>query len=597
VAEGYHKGTDKPDIEWWIGQINQGIQFRRRRAYEERWNTWRNWYRGQFERGQLPSNVYFKSIRSLIPRVYFRNPSVSITATQPGMQYFLLAKLLERIDNKLIDHMGLKRQMKKCVLKAAMFGTGIICRGFGAEYQPTPQDIATEAPDAGSRRIQNHVEYNTLVRANQPWALDVHPRDFVVPQWTTDIESARWTCRIIQRPRQDILDDPRLANKDALDIGVSQLGQGRPPGSLISTPMTERMRQGLQLWEVRDKKTGLVFVIAPYTAVGMRNRTMEPLFIDEDRLLRNNRLPVYPLIFNEDDEQFWGVPDSIIIEPQQFEKNEIRGQIRQHRRLLLKKMMYVQGSVAPDELDKLLADDNAGVGVAVKDINSVREMAAGVLPPGLIEADNLIDVEVETLMGMGVNQHGEYAPGSADRSATEANIVNQATQIRSDERRDTAADLLVNLVQDMNDDIIEYWGEDMVADVAGPGGVPIWIQFRPELLRQVQWDVKVDPDSSIPLTKQYREQKAAQLYGMLYGKNQFVNQEALTHFALNETYGADADSILTNPMMNTSQQNPMNIQQAMGAMQQLPPAAQAAMGGGQGRPAGPGGGNVVPMAR
>ena len=159
------------------------------------------------------------------------------------------------------------------------------------------------------------------------------------------------------------------------------------------------------------------------------------------------------------------------------------------------------------------------------------------------------------------------------------------------------ADLVVDLTQDMNDDIIEYWGEDMVADVAGPSGVPIWIRFQPEMLRHIQWDVKVDPDSSVPLTKQYREQKAMQLYGALYGKNQQVNPEALTHFMLSEVYGADADSILTNPIMNTTQQNPMSMGQAMQAIQQLPGAARGAVGAGAPQ-AGPGGaGNVVPMAR
>lgn len=584
MAEGYHR-NGKPDLEWWIAEVQKGIQFRKRMAYEERWSTWRSWYRGQFERGQLPSNIYFKAIRTMIPRVYFRNPSVSITATQPGLQYFLLAKLLERIDNKLIDHIGLKGQMKKTVLKASMFGTGIICRGFGAEYTPTPADITTEAPDVGTRRMRERVEYNTLVRPNQPWALDTHPRDFVVPAWCEGIEAARWTCRQIVRTKQDILDDPRLKNKDALEAAYSNFGpgRGRPPGSLISSPMTERDRQGIRLWEIRDKKTEQVFVIAPFTSVGVRNSLDEPLFIGDDKLQRNNRLPAYPLVFNQDDEQFWGVPDSMIIEPQQYEKNEIRSQIRTHRRILLKKMLYLVGTISPDELSKLLADDNVDIGIGVKDINGIKPLEAGQLPPGLLEADNLIEHEVETLLGLGVNQFGEYAPGSADRSATESNIVNQATQIRADERRDSAADLLVNLTQDMNDDIIEYWGEDMVADVAGPAGVPIWIKFHPEMLRQVQWDVKVDPDSAVPLTKQYREAKATQLYGALYGKNQQVNQEALTHFFLSEMYGSDADSILTNPVMQTTQQQPMLLPQAMQHIAQLPGRAQP-----QNQPASPG---------
>lgn len=591
MAEGYIS-SGQPDIAWWTSAIAQAKQFRKTHAYEDHWSRWRNWARGKFERGQLPANVYFKMVRSQIPRIYFRNPSISIGATKPGLEYFILSKLLERVDNKLLDHMGIKTQMKACVLNGVMFGTGIMSRGYGAEFTPSPIDISTHSPDAGGRRMKEEVEYNTLVRPDQPWALNTHPRDFLVPAWTTDIFSARWTCREVIRSRGDILDDPRLTNKEDLEKGVG----GRTQGKLIITDMSERSRQGITLYEIRDKKSGMVFVIAPWTSSGMQNTALKPLYIGEDKLQRNNRLPSYPLIFNNDDEQFWGIPDSIIIEPQQYEKNEIRNQLRQHRKIILKKFLYTVGAISPDELDKLVADDNVNIAVGVNDLNSVKPIEGGQLPQGLLEADALIDREVEEILGLGVNQFGGYAPGSADRSATESQIVNQATQIRVDERRDTCADLLVNLVQDMNDDIIEYWGDDMVADVAGPAGVPIWIKFHPELLKSASWDVSVDPDTSIPLTKQYKEQKATQLYGNLYGKNQQVDPTALTHFYLSQVYGVDADSILLNPVMQTSPSQPMDIQQAMQHLQQLPPGARGAVG--QPSPvASPGPPNVPPVAR
>jgi hypothetical protein len=581
MAEGY-KSADVPDLEWWINQITQGIAFRKKYAYEEKWSTWRSWNRGQFQRGQIPDNIYFKFIRSLVPRTYFRNPSIAISATKPGLDYFLLSKLLERVDNKLMDHMGIKGQMKSAVLKATMFGTGFIFRGYGSEFAHTPIDITTQEPDAGTRKMRNRVEYNDLIRDNQPWALDTHPGSVIFPAYTPNVHAARWVCQEIIRSRDDVLDDPRLENKD----GLEQAMKGQKAGKLIASGMDDRTRSGIRLWVVRDKKTGLVFVLAPYTPNGIPNTMVKPMFLEEDKLQRNGRLPCYPLIFNEDDEQCWGVPDSIIIEPQQYEINEINTQIRSHRRVLLKKFLYQRGMVDPDELDKLLADDNVNIGIAVQDVTAVRPMEAGGLPPGLVEGKQLINQNVQELLGLGVNQFGEYAPGSADRSATETQVVNQASQIRTDERRDAGADLITDLITDMNDDITEYWGEEMLADVAGPAGVPIWIKFQPELLRNASWDVKVDPDSSVPLTKQYKEQKAQQVYATLYGKNQSANPEELTRWYLSEMYGTEADSIIMNPAMNTTPQNPMSLPQAMQHIQQLPQSARAAVGQPQG--------NVVP---
>jgi hypothetical protein len=563
MPDGY-KGN-KPDIAWWIGQIAKGKKFRKQYAHQDRWNDWRRWGRGEWRGGILPTNIYFKMVRTLVPRTYFRNPSVSISQTQPGMDEMMLAKLLERVDNKLLDVMKMKEQMKRAVLHGVMFGTGGLRRGYGAEFSPTPADIVTESPDVGGRKMREFVEYNDLVSANRPWCLTAHPGSIIVPEGCTDIHDARWVCFEYQRPKKDVLDDPRMSNKGGLNESVKTPSTG---GNIL--PWGEKLQgDGVIQWEIRDKKTRTVFVIAPFSGATSHDE-QKPLFFEDDELSRNGRSNYYPLIFNQDDEVFWGISDSQIIEPQQLEANQIRTQMMYHRRIMLTKFLYEKGAVTPDELSKLLSDQNVGAGVQVNNINAVRMLEAIAMPPGLEAAGAIVSQDVQEMLGLGVNQFGEYAPGSADRSATEANIVNQATSIRIDERRDTCADLLVDFTTDMNDDIAEYWTSDMVVDLVGPGGAPIWVQFHPRLLRTGQYNVKIDPDSSIPLTKQYREQKATQVYGALFGKNPDVNPHELTRFFLNELYGVDADSIMNNPVMQTSQQQPMQLQQVMQHLQNMP---------------------------
>src|SRR5712671_5376202 len=125
MADGY-TSSGKPVPEWWIAAVSKGKQFRKMYAHEESWATWRRWYRGEWDPRILPSNVYFKTMRTLIPRIYYRNPSVSLTPSKPGLENMLLAKIMERADNKLIDTMGLKQQMKRAVQHGVMFGTGMI---------------------------------------------------------------------------------------------------------------------------------------------------------------------------------------------------------------------------------------------------------------------------------------------------------------------------------------------------------------------------------------------------------------------------------------------------------------------------------------
>lgn len=574
MVAGYTSGG-KPVPAWWVGEVDRGKKFRAERAHQAEWARWRRWYRGEWDASTLPSNVYYKLIRTLIPRVYFRNPSVSITPSKPGVENYLLSKLIERADNKLYDTMGVKEQMKRAVQNGIMFGTGAMGLGYGAQYTPSPDALSTEAPDEGGRRVRNHVEYNDLISANMPWALSVHPGSFVVPQFCISIHDARWSCVESWRSIEDVKADSRLEH-------TSNIGQG-PSKSILVARNQQQPRDGVCLWEIRDKKTGLVFVLAPY-AEGLPTEG-KVLYCGEDELQLNGRLPLYPLIFNTDDECFWGIPDSQIISPQQGEKNEIRTQLRNHRRIAIAKLLYQTGAVNPDELSKLI-DGNANIAVAVKDINGIKELNFNGLAQimSILEnTDALIDNEVQQLLGLGVNQFGEYAPGSADRSATEATIVAQATQIRVDERRDACADLMVNMTTDLNQIITTRWPTDIVQDIVGPAGVPVWISATRDQLAEARYNLKVDPDSALPQTKALREQKAMMLY-QIGKENPLLEPTHLTQFWLHEMYGVDADWLLKQPLFNTSPQAPMALPQAAQAFAQLPPpanprAAEAAPGG------------------
>jgi len=108
----------KPSYTWWETQINAGIEFRKRYAYEGRWPVWRAYYRGDWENYVLPVNYFFSLLRALVPRVYFKNPAVSITPAMPGLLNAVFAQILERVDNKLLRAMKVKQHIKKMVQDA-----------------------------------------------------------------------------------------------------------------------------------------------------------------------------------------------------------------------------------------------------------------------------------------------------------------------------------------------------------------------------------------------------------------------------------------------------------------------------------------------
>jgi hypothetical protein len=538
----------EPDTQWWFGEIRKGVAYRKKSAYQAKWDRWEKYYRGEWESGIMPVNLFFKMIRTMVPRVYFRDPTVSITQTKPGDVEAVLAQLLERIDNKLIRHMKLKAQMKLAIQDSFLYGTGVLKLGFGAQYTPTPGDISTSAPEKEVRGTVYRSEWNSLVEPNMPWVMRVHPKHFIISPHATSMDEARWVAHEILMPLNELKADSRF--KHTADLATSkQLSSVLDPGA-------DGM---IQLLEVRDKKTGKVFVLAP-------NYTQRVLLMDDDKFLQTTgRFPYYPIVFNIPSENFWGIPDAQIMDPQQREANEIRTQIMKHRRMSLIKLMALEDGISQDEIEKLTNEQVAPV-VRVKAMNAVEPMAVvAQMPAGLLQADQMVGQEVQEILGLGTNQFGEYAPGSADRSATEAQIVNQATQIRMDERRDLVADTLTDIIGGVHVVIFQFWTQEQVVSIAGDEGAPIWVAVRPEMLKNGEYDVNVDPDSGLPNTVQMRTAKAMQLYPLLM-QNPFTDKYKVTQYLIRELHGAGYDDLL-----QTQQQ----VQAQAQAQQQTAPVAPA----------------------
>ena len=138
--EGYKNG--KPEVAWWEDQIKAGEEYRKKWASEEDWKLWQAYYRSDYSNHNiLPKNVVFMMLRMLTPRIYFRNPGISITPKKPGPEAVAVAKVMERVSNQMMHHMGVKHESKRQVQNAFFHGTGIGKFGFGAQYTPTPEPM------------------------------------------------------------------------------------------------------------------------------------------------------------------------------------------------------------------------------------------------------------------------------------------------------------------------------------------------------------------------------------------------------------------------------------------------------------------------
>lgn len=560
ATTGYNKG--KPDTAWWMNQVRQGIEFRKKYAKEAEWDRWRRYYRGEFPPGQLPVNLFFRMLRSVIPQIYFRNPSLSVISTKSGVEQQVFAKLIERTDNKLLKTMNVKSAMKGAVHNAWMFGTGSVKLGYGAQYTPSPEVFDTAGPEEYQYKMNRKVEYNSQVTPNMPWLMNVPTGSLIVPKGLSNYEDTPWVATWIRRPLDDVQNDPRLRNVAGL-TGSSSKGL---PGMMASNMKSENPDE-IDLVEIRDMRTKTVMILAPYA-------TDKVLYIGEDELQNNNRPNIYPISFNPDDEVFWGVPDSVILEPQQLELNEIRTLMMKHRRISICKLMYMKGAIEPGELEKLLNGDVLSAIRVQTNLSDIDTIDLGHIPESLFAADQQLQGDVRDSMGFSRNQAGSYQSDKSHNAptASEARIVQAAAGIRIDERRDILADVLVNIFEDTNELIFNKWQDEQIVQVMGPEDIPYWVAFKPAMLKAAKYTINIEPDSTEPETKDMRMQKAIQLYPLLKD-NPLIDPSLLTGNLLRSFHGNEFDNMMMKVQQNavagmpgSSPENPMGPEDMM-AMQ------------------------------
>ena len=551
--EGYK--NNKPEVAWWEDQIKAGEEYRRKWASEEDWKLWQAYYRSDYSsKAVLPKNVVFMMLRMLTPRIYFRNPGISITPKKPGPEAVAVAKVMERVSNQMMHHMGVKQESKRQVQNAFFHGTGIGKFGFGAQYTPTPEPLGTDAP---MTKGGDKVEWASNVMNNMPWYRTVDTSNFVVPFGTDRFDNAYFTAEKITRFTDDIINDDRLSHtKDIADQAVrNQDTMG------LYEVITTNPRNIVDLWEGRDKRTGKVFVICP-------SLTDKILYFEDDELQMDNGVPYFPMVFNPDNEVFWGVPDIKVLEPFQREINEIKTQMMQHRRLSIVKFIVEKGAINEDEAAKLLDEDGPGL-VRVMNMAGIKNIEVAPIPDSLIRAEDRIMTDVREIMGLSRNEAGSFGEGSADRTATEVQAIREAASIREDERRDVIADAHTNMIRLMHEVIYRHWSEEQVVQVVGPDQLPVWVRFVGRELAGYKFFIKVDPDSAVAETKAVKEERAVRTYQLL-SQNPLIDNIKLTKYLLDQQVGVQFDDMLQEQPAGApgTQQNPLSMGQFSQQIQQ-----------------------------
>lgn len=502
----------------WETRIRDALAWRRRVAHEDKWDSWLKQYRVEFPQGILAVPVAYSYIRTMVPRIYLRNPRVMVTPRRP--EFVAHAIVVEAVDNWLLDELGLKQEMKLAILDALLFGYGVLKIGYDSQFGFIPEQaveedyetVTQEGEKSGSR-----VEYSVKVKPGMPWALRVDPRDIVLPKDWNRREDVPWIAHRVVRPLADIVEDIKYYEKARKELlrGVQDLdGEVR------------------ELWEIRDLKNRAIHVICD-----------NQVLLSEDDDLQIEGLPFVFIVFNEDPRSPYGISDMRVIDLQQKEMNDLRTLIQRHRRLSLLKILARRGAIDEDEAAKLFQEEIPSIIWTEDEPGAAMQVVGHNIPPSLRAELEYVRSDMREALGYNVNVAGEFVPRT--KTATEVLTVQQAVNLRTDERRDVVADALAQVVRKWNQLIFRFWTDQKVIKVTGfPAGSEAWVAYTGEELRG-EYYLSVSPESSIPPSRALRHQQAMQIFQALNG-DPLIDQTLLRKMALRqfEWLGPEAMSLV-----------------------------------------------------
>jgi len=523
--EGYIKegSTYTPVLSWWEAQIEEAEKEKKDRLFETRWDTWDEWYEGNFPEGMYIKNIFFMMERSLIPRLYLQNPTVTLTSKRKDAEHEAYAKLFANLDNRVIDLSRFKEELKKAVQITFRNGACAIQIGFGSDIGGLA--LEEEENEDEEKYTKNGFSYDIHQDAKNdlPWIKAIHPRDFGLAAGCRRLQDSFYSYQFITKALDDLVNDDRI-DTDELEAAAFE------PGKYSDHPA-----ETIDLLEIRDRRFKKVMLFAP-------EYTTKPLVYADDVLQSQYGLPFELLVFNPSTKSVWGTPDSKILESFQNETLDVKRQISKSARSVGMKVLSEIGNISAPEKAKMTNTDSDPV-VDVKRIGKIKLFPTGTIPDELQGyADDIMQDTRETV-GFSRNAMGAFEPGSRDITATEVNTVKEGGEIRIDERRDMLFDLLKRVFRHVHVAMDQFLEPNDIIELLGDIAKEVFEEYQNSTIDASFFDVEIHPESAAPETAETLERRAISIY-QLFAENPLIDQEKLLTRTLTKLKGLSPEELM-----------------------------------------------------
>jgi hypothetical protein len=541
--------------------ISYSRKWREEENYDDLWRRLIDLYRGKqlsdySEEDRMLVNICFSTINVIGPSVAVNHPKITVGARKPedGDR----AIITEAVINYWWRHFGCQKQMRRAVDDYLIVGHGWLKVGYRFVEEERFKNLLTEENDEIAAPEEGlNLETEIVVVEDRPFVERVSPFDIFVDPEATSLDDMTWIAQRVRRPLKDVQNDSRYSASARKDIQASHYSRWseEDKGKRHSRSVDESF---VDVWEYYDLKRGTLCIFADSADKFLVSPTKIPFaFGHPFVMLRNYDVP----------ETFYPMGELEAIEPLQYELNQTRTQMMNHRKRFSRKWLYKEGAFDNDGRDALESDeDNVMVPVITEDPlqSVVVPMPAVVNPPEMYSVSSLIQGDIDRISGV-----AEFMRGGASeisRTATEAAIMQDAMNARTSDKlaeieRGVAdcARRLIGLAQ-------QFMTGEQVVRVVGSSAMPIWVNFDADFIRG-DFDFEVEAGSTQPVNESFRRQMALQMVDAMapFVGAGVVDMAALARHVLQFGFGVKSpEAFLAAP------QQPMGPEQGGPPPQGLP---------------------------
>lgn len=406
-----------------------------------------------------------------------------------------------------------KTQMKQMIRRARTTGVGYVEIGFQRQMDLSPDQQARIADMAERLAVigrlsadlqdgeidPNGPEAEQLRAAvagiqSEPEMIVREGLVFTFPQSTRLIPSpetqklvgwlgAEWIAKEI------VITPERVKEVYGIDLGKSftsykpEVGK---PTTASRRPMKDGGDGGMAcIWEVYDKPTGLLYVVADGYPDFLKEPAPPPVMVEQF-------FPFFAITFNETEDESRLFPDSDVenLKSIQLEYNRSKEALRQHR--IANRPVYLAAAGQFDE-----GEQKSLAGHAPHDVIEVKAFKDGTKPedliaplkkagvdPNLYETESLFN---DMLRVTGVQEAN--LGGTSGSTATESTIAQSSMQGSIGLDSDDLDEMLSRLMRAAGQIMLTELSEETVKTIAGPGAV--WPTLtRHEIMAEVSLEIK-----------------------------------------------------------------------------------------------------------